>query len=64
MHLLLELAEKYEQHTAPGLLINLRISHQDVACAIGATRETVTIALGELNAGGLFRMYRRRIYLQ
>ena len=64
MHLLLELAEKYGQHTDPGLLINLRILHQDVASAIGATRETVTITLGELKAGGLFRMYRRRICLQ
>lgn len=63
IHLLLELAEKYGQQTDAGLLINLRISHQDMASAIGATRETVTITLGELQSDGLIRIQRRQILL-
>lgn len=64
IHLLLELAERYGQQRETGLLINLRISHQDLASAIGATRETVTITLGELQQEGLIEVHRRRIYLQ
>jgi CRP/FNR family cyclic AMP-dependent transcriptional regulator len=64
VHLLLELAEKYGQQSSNGLLINLRISHQEMASAIGATRETVTITLGELQAEGLIQVHRRRVYLQ
>lgn len=64
IHLLLELAEKYGQQSENGLLIDLRISHQDMASAIGATRETVTITLGELQQEGLIRIVRRRVYLQ
>lgn len=64
VHLLLELAEKYGQQSEQGLLINLRISHQEMASAIGATRETVTITLGELQHEGLLEIHRRRIYLQ
>lgn len=63
VHLLLELAEKYGRMTDDGLLINLRISHQDMASVIGATRETVTITLGELQQDGLIRVEKRRIFL-
>ncbi len=64
VHLLLELAEKYGKPSECGLLINLRISHQDMASAIGATRETVTITLGELQQEGLIQIQRRRVCLQ
>ncbi len=64
VHLLLELAEKYGQQTNNGLMIDLRISHQEMASTIGATRETVTITLGELQSEGLIEVHRRRVYLQ
>ncbi len=64
IHLLLELAEKYGRPQADGLLISLKISHQDLASVIGATRETVTITLGELQQEGLVRIERRRIILK
>ena len=64
VHLLLELAEKYGQQHTNGLLLNIKISHQDMASAIGATRETVTITLGELQNEGLIRTDRRKIFLQ
>lgn len=64
VHLLLELAERYGRHTADGVLIAQRISHQDMAAIIGATRETVTITLGELQAEGVLEINRRRITLK
>lgn len=63
VHLLLELAERYGSPTPEGTLINQKISHQDMASIIGATRETVTITLGELQADGILQIEKRRITL-
>ena len=63
VHLLLELGERYGRRTSDGVLIAQKISHQDMASIIGATRETVTITLGELQAEGVLRIDRRRITL-
>ncbi len=62
-HLLLELAERYGKRTADGIALGIRLSHQDLASVIGATRETVTVTLGELQGDGLLRTGRRRITL-
>ena len=64
MHLLLELGERYGRATPDGLLISRKFSHQDMASIIGATRETVTITLRELQNDGFLRVDRRRITLQ
>ncbi|MEQ9410397.1 MAG: Crp/Fnr family transcriptional regulator [Fuerstiella sp.] len=64
VHLLLELAEKYGRRTEDGVLIAQKISHQDMASIIGATRETVTITLGELQSEGILQINRRRITLK
>ena len=63
VHLLLELGERYGRQTSAGLLIAQKISHQDMASIIGATRETVTITLGELQDEGIIKIERRRITL-
>jgi CRP/FNR family cyclic AMP-dependent transcriptional regulator len=63
VHLLLELAERYGRSTADGLVLGIRLSHQDLASVIGATRETVTVTLGELQAQRLIRVGRRKITL-
>lgn len=63
VHLLLELAERYGTPGHNGVLINQKISHQDMASIIGATRETVTITLGELQNEGIIDVNRRRITL-
>lgn len=63
IHLLLELAEKYGRPTPEGVLIGIRLSHQDLASVIGSTRETVTVILGELQEEGAVTVRRRRIYL-
>jgi CRP-like cAMP-binding protein len=61
--LLLELAEQYGRPEPGGILIGIKLSHQDLANVIGSTRETVTVTLGELQAQGHLRLGRRRIVL-
>jgi CRP-like cAMP-binding protein len=63
IHLLLELAEQFGQPTARGLQIGIKLSHQELAGVIGATRESVTLLLGELQHEGLVHVARRRIEL-
>jgi len=64
VHLLLELVEKYGQPTAEGVLIGIKLSHQDLASIIGSTRETVTVLLGELQTEGALTIKRRQIVLK
>jgi CRP-like cAMP-binding protein len=59
--LLLELAERYGKPTGRQIQIGLKLSHQEIASLIGATRETVTILLGELQNDGHIRVQRRLI---
>jgi CRP-like cAMP-binding protein len=58
---LLELTESHGRAVGPAWEIDLRLSHQDLANLIGATRETVTLTLGQLQVDGLIRMRRRRL---
>ncbi len=60
-HLILELAEQYGKETPEGILLSIRLSHQDLAAVIGATRETVTVLLGELQTDGFIEVGRRKI---
>ncbi len=61
IHALLDLAEQYGRRSETGIELQLRLSHQDLANMIGSTRESVTLALGELQAEGLIRIQRRKI---
>ena len=63
VHLLLELAEQYGKRTPQGVLLDIRLSHQDLASIIGSTRETVTVVLGELQNEGQLELGRRKITL-
>ncbi|WP_158633461.1 Crp/Fnr family transcriptional regulator [Tautonia sociabilis] len=58
---LLELLESHGQRNGQGWEIGLRLSHQDLASLIGATRETVTIVLGQMQLDGLIRVRRKCI---
>lgn len=58
---LVELLEKYGQQVGSAWEIQLFLSHQELASLIGATRETVTIILGQLQLDGLIDVRRRRI---
>lgn len=63
VHLLLELAEKYGRPTVEGVVLGIKLSHQDLASIIGSTRETVTVHLGELQQENQLTVQRRRIIL-
>lgn len=61
LSLLVELVETYGKQRGQDWEIGLPLSHQELAGLIGATRETVTVALGHLQLEGLIRVKRRRI---
>jgi CRP-like cAMP-binding protein len=63
IHLLLELCEKYGHPTEEGISLNIRLSHQEMACIIGSTRETVTVVLGQLQKEQLLKISRRRVVI-
>ncbi len=60
-HLLIELAEQYGNATTEGIELGIKLSHQDLASIIGATRETVTTLLGEMQSEGLLRIKRQKL---
>lgn len=62
-HLLTELAEQYGNPTREGVELGIRLSHQDLASIIGATRETVTTLLGEMQSEKLLRIQRQKLVL-
>ncbi|MEX0727980.1 MAG: Crp/Fnr family transcriptional regulator [Planctomycetaceae bacterium] len=64
VHLLLELTEQYGKNSPEGILIGIRLSHQDLANIIGSTRETVTMLLGTLQSEGLLRISRQCIVIR
>lgn len=59
--ILLELLDSHGQPRDEHWEISLRLSHQELAGLIGATRETVTVVLGQLQLEGLIQVRRRRI---
>lgn len=61
--LLLDLAEKYGKSTPDGLRIGLPLSQQDLASAIGSTRESVSLSLSELHSAGYVDVNRRQVTL-
>ncbi len=63
IHLLLELVESYGHQVASGTEIDIRLSHQELASIIGATRETVTTVLGEMQSQGLLTISRQKLVL-
>jgi CRP/FNR family cyclic AMP-dependent transcriptional regulator len=63
IHLLLELCEKYGERSEEGISLNIRLSHQEMACIIGSTRETVTVVLGQLQKERLLKISRRRVVI-
>ncbi len=59
--LLCELLEQYGRRIDEGLLIDIKLSHQDLAGLIGITRESVTLSLGELQLERMITVGRQRI---
>ena len=61
--LLIWLARKFGRSVESGQLINLRLTHQDIAEVIGATRVTVTRLLSRFEQEGIIHRPRRHLIL-
>lgn len=61
--LLVELLESHGQKRGDAWEICLKLSHQDLASLIGATRETVTLTLGKMQKEKLIVVQNRRIFV-
>jgi CRP-like cAMP-binding protein len=59
--LLVELLETYGEPGGGRWVIRLPLSHQELASLIGATRESVTLTLNQLQSEGLIEVRRRQI---
>lgn len=57
---LLQLSEKYGEEVPAGTLINVRLTHEDLANLIGTSRETVTTQLNKFTRVGLLKRQARR----
>ena len=57
----LQLARRHGINDARGILINLKITHDDLAKMVGTSRETVTRTLTDLQKQGIIKMADRRI---
>ena len=64
IQLLLELTAQYGRDCEDGILLSIPLSHQDLASVIGATRETVTTLLGELQLERLIKVARQRLVIR
>jgi CRP/FNR family cyclic AMP-dependent transcriptional regulator len=60
---LVEAAEEYGIPESRGVLVGVKYTHQEIASCIGATRETVTVSLGELKRRELLLVEHRRLVL-
>ncbi len=64
VHLLVELSEQYGRLHSEGVMLTISLSHQELASIIGATRESVTMLLGELQLEGLVRVSRKKLLVR
>lgn len=63
VNLLHKLAENFGQKIKGGTLINLKITHQDMADYFGASRESVTVMLSKFRKQGLIKFDVRKIII-
>lgn len=59
--LLTKLAEEHGRMGREGITIDLRLTHQDIANMVGATRETVTNVLNGLRSSGIIEIAQKRV---
>ncbi len=62
-NLILELAESYGRKHELGVMLQIKLSHQELASIIGTTRECVTLILGEMQSDGLVKVFRQRLLI-
>jgi CRP/FNR family transcriptional regulator len=64
VRLLEKLVADHGHETADGTLIDLALTHADIASLIGSTRETVSLQLKRLETDGRIRIENRRIVVR
>lgn len=62
-NVLLELAESFGVHDSRGTIVNVRLTHREMAALIGATRETVSFAILAFRRTGLIETEQKRVVL-
>ncbi|WP_216351391.1 Crp/Fnr family transcriptional regulator [Leptolyngbya sp. 'hensonii'] len=62
-HLLLWLSEQFGKPVISGTLLELRLTHQDLADTIGSTRVSVTRLLGQMQREGKIERWQRNLIL-
>jgi CRP/FNR family cyclic AMP-dependent transcriptional regulator len=60
---ILQLSRKHGVQDARGIIIDLKITHQELAELVGTSRETVTRTLARLQKKGVLQLDQRRIVL-
>jgi len=60
---LLQMARRHGVRDARGIIINLKITHQEIAEMVGTSRETVTRTLARLQKDAIIEIDHRRIVL-
>ncbi len=61
--LLVQMANEYGRRTAEGTLLNVRLTHQDIADMTGVARETATRIIDQLHREGVIKVIRSKIIL-
>lgn len=61
--MLLELAERFGVRDSRGVIVNLRLTHRQLASLVGATRETVSTVLAEFRRAGWVEVESKRVVL-
>ena len=57
------LGERFGETSGSGTVLNVRLTHQDLANMIVSTREAVSKVMSEFQREGLIEVHRRRIYI-
>lgn len=60
-HVLARLAASHGRNTKEGVLIRLKLTHQELANLVGSTRETTTLILNDFRRKGLLEFSGRKI---
>lgn len=63
LKLVLQLGTRCGVPSAQGLLLDIELTHQEIADMIGTSRQTVTTTLGQLEHDGLLAIHRHKIHI-
>lgn len=61
--LFLDLVEDFGVRDSRGVIVNLKLTHREMAALIGATRETVSFAILDLRKDGLIQTESKRVII-